>query len=99
REPIRDETLREGFVQLGAVVENTAVPTTSSKPRYALSAPFARLFDPKLKGQLLLAAIQSWQSQHLSKGALARIALVRSGAAVGGKYVTVRFPNEESRRL
>jgi BsuBI/PstI restriction endonuclease len=33
REPIRDETLREGLVAVGAVVEKTDVPTTSSKPR------------------------------------------------------------------
>jgi hypothetical protein len=37
REPIRDETLREGLVALGAVIEKTDVPTTSSKPRYALA--------------------------------------------------------------
>jgi hypothetical protein len=31
REPIRDETLREGFVSVGAVLEKTGIPTTSSK--------------------------------------------------------------------
>src|ERR1700677_2491515 len=33
REPIRDETLREGLVPVGAVVEKTDIATTSSKPR------------------------------------------------------------------
>ena len=37
REPIRDETLRSGLIPTGAVVERTGLPTTSAKPRYALS--------------------------------------------------------------
>jgi hypothetical protein len=40
REPIRDETLREGLVPSGAVVVRENVPTTSPLPRYALAAPF-----------------------------------------------------------
>ena len=41
REPIRDETLREGLVNVGAVYVRSDLPTTSSKPRYALIPDFA----------------------------------------------------------
>lgn len=99
REPIRDETLREGLVALGAVVEKTDVPTTSSKPRYSLAYEFAALFDPQLKGEALNEAITAWQAKALSKGALARIAIVRKGAVAGGDHIIVAFPNDETRRL
>src|SRR4051794_22958630 len=36
RESIRDETLREGLVFIGAATVKKDLPTTSSKPRYAL---------------------------------------------------------------
>ena len=99
REPIRDETLREGLVAIGAVIEKTDVPTTSSKPRYALAYEFAALFDPQLKEDALEAAIAAWQTKNLNKGALARIALVRKGAATGGDHIMVVFPNGETRRM
>jgi BsuBI/PstI restriction endonuclease domain/BsuBI/PstI restriction endonuclease HTH domain len=99
REPIRDETLREGLVALGAVIEKADVPTTSSKPRYALASNFAALFDPKLEGKSLDGAITSWQKNALNPGALARIVLVRQGAAIGGSHVLVTYPNGETRRM
>ena len=39
------ETLRDGLIRVGAVVERSGLPTTSSKPRYALREGFAALFD------------------------------------------------------
>ena len=48
REPIRDETLREGLVRMGAVREREGLPTTSPRPRYALAEEFVRLFDSGL---------------------------------------------------
>lgn len=99
REPIRDETLREALVVVGAAVERKDIPTTSSKPRYALQAAFAELFDPKLVGENLDAAIAAWQSKTLNKGALARIAIVRRGAGSAGDSISVTFPNGETRRL
>lgn len=99
REPIRDETLRDGLVPQGAFLERTDLPTTSSKPRYSLQAAFAALFDPALKDHPLADAIEKWRAQHLDAGTLARIALVRRGAASGGDYVLVTFPNGETRRL
>jgi hypothetical protein len=99
REPIRDETLREGLVRVGAVVENKSVPTTSSKPRYALTVSFAALFDPKLSNKAFEKAAARWRAVALSPGALARIALVRQGAAIGGSTVLVTFPNGETRQM
>ena len=99
REPIRDETLREGLVAIGAVTERTDLPTTSSKPRYALKAGFAALFDPPLAGEDLQARIAAWQAEALNKGALARLAIVRRGAGVSADQVLVTFPNGETRRM
>jgi len=99
REPIRDETLREGLVALGAVIEKPDVPTTSSQPRYALADSFAALFDPQLKGKGLQDVVVAWQHSALNPGALARIALVRQGAAAGGSHVLVTYPNGETRRM
>ena len=99
REPIRDETLREGLVAIGAVTERTDLATTSSKPRYALKAGFAALFDPALAGEALQAQIATWQGEALNKGALARLAIVRRGAGVSADQVLVTFPNGETRRM
>ncbi|WP_296744637.1 BsuBI/PstI family type II restriction endonuclease [Mesorhizobium sp.] len=99
REPIRDETLREGLVAIGAVTERTDLATTSSKPRYALKAGFAALFDPDLAGEVLQTRIAAWQAEALNKGALARLAIVRRGAGVSADQVLVTFPNGETRRM
>lgn len=99
REPIRDETLREGLVALGAVAAREDLPTTSSKPRYALTKPFAALFDPSLSGDALDEAITRWQNAHLSPSALARVRLMLSGAVGSNTSVVVTFPNRETRSM
>lgn len=99
REPIRDETLREGLVAIGAVSERSDLPTTSGKPRYALKAGFASLFDPALANDDLQARIAAWQAHALNKGALARLAIVRRGAAMSADQVLVTFPNGETRLM
>lgn len=99
REPIRDETLREGLIRMGAVKEREGVPTTSPKPRYALRPDFAALFDPSLIGQDLERAVGTWQGTHLSRGALARVAIMRRGAVAREDRVLVRFPSGESRHM
>ena len=99
REPIRDETLREGLVRTGAVRERQGLPTTSPKPRYALDPEFAALFNPGLKGAALESAMGAWQEANLSSGALARIAILRQGAVVGEDRVLVTFPNGETRHM
>lgn len=99
REPIRDETLRDGLVAIGAVVRRDDLATTSGLPRYALTADFAELFDPALQGEALEAAIAAFQSSHLSKSALARVTIMRAGAAATSGGVLVTFPNGETRQL
>jgi hypothetical protein len=99
REPIRDETLRDGLVSVGAVFRREDLPTTSGRPRYALKAAFAALFDPVLDGVALEEAIAAFQATHLSKGALARVTIIRSGAAGHESGVLITFPNGESRQM
>lgn len=99
REPIRDETLRDGLVAIGAVTRREDLPTTSGLPRYALRAEFAALFNPALEGDSLESAITAFQQKHLSKSALARVTIMRSGAAAGAAGVLVKFPSGETRQL
>lgn len=98
REPIRDEMLRDGFVALGAVKRRDDLPTTSSLPRYSLVPQFAALFDPAMEGEKLEDEIGRFQGTYLSKSALARITIMRAGAA-DGAGVLVTFPNGETRQL
>ena len=49
--------------------------------------------------EALEARISAWQKKHLNAGALARIAIVRRGAAAGGDHQLVTFPNGETRRM
>lgn len=99
REPVRDETLREGLMRVGAVVMRPGIPTTSGKPRYALQPDFARLFDPALASAALSTAIEEWQTVHLAATSLARIQIMRHGAATMASKVQVTFPNGETRQL
>lgn len=101
REPIRDETIREGFLELGLMIAKPDIPTTSGKPRYQLQKEFAALFDPELTGEGLTAAIDSFQERRFSKGVLARVALQRKGLAQAqdNSNVLVTFPNQETRWL
>ena len=99
REPIRDETLREGLVNIGAVYARDDLPTTSSRPRYALMPTFAALFDPTLTDEALEAAITLFQGKHLTKSALARVSLMKSGATASKTGVMVTFPSGETRKL
>ena len=99
REPIRDETLREGLVRIGAVKEREGLPTTSPLPRYALAPEFAALFDPTLTEVALQTSIEEWQAANLSRGALARVAIMRRGAVAREGRVLVTFPSGETRHM
>ena len=99
RESIRDETLREGLVAIGAVTARTDLPTTSGKPRYALILGFAALFDPSLDGDFLENAILAFRKAHLSKSALTRVSIMSAGAAASASSMLVTFPNKETRQL
>jgi hypothetical protein len=99
REPIRDETLRDGLVAIGAISRREDLATTAGVPRYALKKAFADLFDPTLDDEALETSIATFQALHLSKGALARIAILQAGAAARDSGVPVSFPNGETRQL
>jgi hypothetical protein len=99
REPIRDETLRDGLVAIGAVLRREDLPTTSGSPRYALKSDFAVLFDPTIEGLRLENAIAAFQAKHLSKSALARTSIMLSGAVATEAGLLVTFPNGETRKL
>jgi hypothetical protein len=98
REPIRDETLREGLVQIG-VVSSLNLPTTSSKPRYQLKSSFASLFNPQLTSELLDVAIDYWQKNYLSKSALTRLRLVKHSSEGTNNKVLITLPTGETRLL
>lgn len=99
RESIRDETLREGLIQVDAAIQRKDLPTTSSWPRYALRREFAALFAPSLVGTELDAAIEGWRNKHLSRLALARMALLRRGATQQAESVVVTLPNGSIRQV
>jgi hypothetical protein len=99
REPIRDETLRDGLVRVGAVITRPGVATTSSKGRYALQTAFASLFNPALNGEPLDLAVAAWQEGYLSAGALARVRLQQRSAAAARSRVLVTLPNGETRQM
>ncbi len=99
REPIRDESLKDGLMQIGAVTSVKGIPTTSGKPRYCLNLNFARLFDPEYSGEKLARLIQEWQKNNLSKSALTRLSLASLGHKGGDDKILVRFPNGETRKL
>jgi hypothetical protein len=99
REQIRDETIRQGLITNNAVMERPGLATTSSRPRYALKADFAKLFDPALSGELFESEAEAWLEQHLSATALARTVLLRRGATTTGEGILVTFPNGETRRM
>jgi hypothetical protein len=99
REQVRDESLRDGLVAIGAVIKRDDLPTTAKTPRYALKKDFASLFDPALQGAALEKAIGAFQTKHLSKSALARVSIMLAGAAGKTAGVLVTFPNGETRQL
>lgn len=99
REPIRDETIKNGLIPCRAVLIREGIPTTSSAPRYCLNKVFANLFDESLSGDDLEMAIDNWQKSYLNKAALSRIRLLKSGAAIASDAVAVTFPNGEMRLL
>lgn len=53
REPIRDETLKDGLVKYNAVILDEAAVTTANVGRYQLRSSFAALFAPDLQGEAL----------------------------------------------
>lgn len=108
REPIRDETLRNALVKIGAVVRRSGIPVTSDRPTYALEARFAELLTWAVDGKSAIeteasdtfkAAAQAWRSDHATPEAMARITLAQMAAMGDDQVVIVQYPNGETRRL
>jgi len=99
REPIRDETLRDGLQQVGAVLSLKNIATTSSKPRYFLQKDFANLFDPSHSPDEFKLLTKAWQKAHLSQNAQIRITLANYEAGSTTDKVSVKLPSGETRTL
>tara|TARA_B110000977_G_C11048569_1_gene481481 strand:+ start:905 stop:1999 length:1095 start_codon:yes stop_codon:yes gene_type:complete len=99
REPIRDETIRTGLIPLQAVTVRSGIPTTSSKPTYALQTDFAQLFDIALIDNHLSSAIGSWQENYLSKVAITRLKLMKHNLSNDSGSVQITFPDGAIRTL
>lgn len=76
RETLRDETF-PAWLDRGALRDRPGIPTTSSRPRWALTEGFADLFDPSLAGDALEAAIEAWRATRTSPGDRLRITTLR----------------------
>lgn len=93
REPIRDETIRFGLLQIGAVDKVSGVAVTSSLPVYFLKSDFAAIFNPDLDDASLDSAITAWQNKHLTPAARARMALIAAGKTKSDDEVLVKCPD------
>jgi hypothetical protein len=76
RETLRDETF-PAWLEHGAVRVRPGMPTTSSKPRWALTESFVELFDPSLSTDVLETAVETWRASHMAPGDRFRIATLR----------------------
>lgn len=99
RESIRDETIRDGLIPLGAIVEREGLPTTSPRPRYGLDRNFTSLFDPNVEDPELAERIEGWQEKHLTPEARARVKIMRRTTSGDDESVLVHFPSEQTRRM
>lgn len=97
RETLRDETF-PAWLDHGALRDRRGIPTTSSRPRWALTERFADLFAPELTGDALEAAIETWRSTRMSPGDRLRITTLRDRERAT-HAVQVRLPNGTVRDL
>lgn len=93
REPIRDETIRTGLLDIGAVGKLESGSTTASTPIYFLKSDFLALLDPSLTGDAFTAAVADWQRRHLSNAARARVKLISAGRSKRDHEVAVTCPD------
>jgi hypothetical protein len=93
REPIRDETIRFGLLDIGAVGKLPGYAVTASTPIYFLKGDFKELFSPSLTGEPLERAIEAWQNKHLTPAARARMALLAAGRTKKSDEVLVTCPD------
>lgn len=65
RETLRDETFPK-WLDDGALRPRPGIKTSSGRPRWALTASFADLFDPALVDDDLVQSIDRWRGDHMS---------------------------------
>ena len=99
REPIRDETIRFGLLDIGAVAKLPGYAVTASTPIYYLREDFAQLFDPALQDDDLELAIDAWQKRHLTPAARARMALLAAGKTKKTDEVLVTCPDGSTAKM
>lgn len=97
RETLRDETF-PAWLEHGALRDRPGLPTTSGKPRWALTVGFADLFDPSLTGQELEASVDAWRAARMTPGDRLRIATLRHRERVA-HAIEVRLPDGTVRSL
>jgi hypothetical protein len=97
RETLRDETFA-AWLRHGAIRSRPGIPSTSSKPRWALSGSFASLFDPSLDDGHLAQEIDAWRESHMAPGDRFRIQVLRSREQAA-YALTVTLPDGRKRYL
>jgi hypothetical protein len=97
RETLRDETFPK-WLDEGAMRVRPGIKTTSSGPRWALTASFADLFDPQLATDELIAAIDAWRDAHMSPGGRLK-ALTAQQREQRTHAIRVELPDGEIRSL
>jgi hypothetical protein len=97
RETLRDETF-PAWLDHGALRVRPGVKTTSPAPRWAMTTSFADLFDPALRDDALVAAVEEWRDAHMTPGARLK-ALTAQQRADSTHAVQVRLPNGDQRAL
>jgi hypothetical protein len=97
RETLRDETF-PAWRSFGAVVRRVDIPSTSSKPAWALLDSFADLFSPAVTGTALVDAIAGWRDSHMTPGDMFRIA-TEVGRGEKEHQVIVNLPGGGTRNL
>ena len=99
REPIRDDLMRNRLYAIGIIDKLPGYSRTSMVPIYYLSSHFANLFDPKLTGHTLDAAVARWQREHLDPAILQRMRLRSQGVHAQKGDVLVDMPDGSRIRL
>lgn len=99
REQLRDDLIRDELVPMGAVGRKSGVPTTSNRPRYFLTEPFATLWDPSLQGTSLNIALEAWRSAHLNPSALSRMRMRAARLGADATDELIEMPDGTRMRL
>lgn len=97
REGPRDETWPK-WKTYGAARGRLGISTSSSAPRWAITASFADLFNPALKGAALASAIKDWREAHMDPGEVLKLQRDNE-IATSEHQVTVQLPGGGVRHL